>query len=81
MLVMVSLLALFHFLDRAGRRLLLISNPALHVLLIQLIQLFQANREDAEHVLLLFFRQLAVELEQALFVRLKPVLLSNVLSE
>jgi hypothetical protein len=46
-----------------------------HVFFIQLIQLLQAKREDAEHVLLLFFRQLAIKLQQALFVRLKSVFL------
>ncbi|CZX45789.1 Uncharacterised protein [Enterobacter hormaechei] len=35
-------------------------DPALHVLIIQLIKFFQANRKDTEHVPLFFFGQLAI---------------------
>ncbi|VGP73520.1 hypothetical protein SB5439_01117 [Klebsiella variicola] len=56
-------------------------NPPPHVLRIQLIEFLKPQRHNPQYVLLLFFRQLAIELQEALFIRLKSVFLTNVFSK
>ena len=55
-------------------------NPSPHVLGVQLIEFFQPQRYDPQHVLLLIFGQLSIEFEQTLLVSFEPVFFPNILT-